>query len=136
MIYLDYNATTPVASEVAEVMLPYIREEFGNPSSDYPLGQRAREAVAQARREVAGLLGGQPEEIVFAGCATEANNAVLKGVAWQFGKGHIIASAVEHPAVTQPLSYLLTEGFEVSIVPVDGRGLVDPDDVERAAERI
>jgi cysteine desulfurase len=134
MIYLDYNATTPVAPEVAEAMQPYIREEFGNPSSDYPLGRRAREAVAQGRREVAALIGARPEEIVFTGCATEANNTVLKGVAWQFGKGHLIASAVEHPAVTQPLSYLLTEGFEVTIVPVDGAGRVDPDDVERALE--
>lgn len=134
MIYLDYNATTPVAPEVAEAMLPYLREEFGNPSSDYPLGQRARDAVAKARREVAALIGAQPEDIVFTGCATEANNAVLKGAARQFGKGHFIASAVEHPAVTQPLSYLLSEGFEVTIVPVDGTGRVDPDDVQRALE--
>jgi cysteine desulfurase len=134
MIYLDFNATTPVAPEAAEAMLKYVREGFGNPSSDYPLGRRAREAVAQARGEVAALIGAKPEEIVFTGSATEANNTVLKGVAWQHGKGHIIASAVEHPAVTQPLSYLLTEGFEVTIVPVDGEGRVDPDDVERALE--
>jgi cysteine desulfurase len=134
MIYLDYNATTPVAPEVAEAMLAFVRDEFGNPSSDYPLGRRARDAVAWARQQVAQAIGAKPEEIVFTGSATEANNTVLKGVAWQFGKGHIIASAVEHPAVTQPLSYLLTEGFEVSIVPVDGQGLVDPDDVERALE--
>jgi len=134
MIYLDYNATTPVAPEVAEAMLAFVRDEFGNPSSDYPLGRRARDAVAWARQQVAQAIGAKPEEIVFTGSATEANNTVLKGVAWQFGKGHIIASAVEHPAVTQPLSYLLTEGFEVSIVPVDGQGLVDPDDVARALE--
>jgi cysteine desulfurase len=134
MIYLDYNATTPVAPEVAEAMLPYLREEFGNPSSDYPIGRRARKAVAQARRQVAALIGAQPEDMVFTGCATEANNTVLKGVAWRSGKGHLIASAVEHPAVTQPLSSLLTEGFEVTIVPVDGAGRVDPDDVKRALE--
>ncbi len=134
MIYLDYNATTPVAPEVAEAMLVFVRDEFGNPSSDYPLGRRAREAVAQARREVAQCIGSQPEEVVFTGCATEANNTVLKGVAWHFGKGHIITSAVEHPAVTQPLSFLLSEGFEVTIVPVDGEGRVDPDEVRRALE--
>lgn len=134
MIYLDYNATTPVAPEVAEAMLAFVREDFGNPSSDYLLGQRARDAVARARQQVAQAIDAKPEEIVFTGSATEANNTVLKGVAWQFGKGHIIASAVEHPAVTQPLSYLLTEGFEVTIVPVDGEGRVDPDDVERALE--
>ena len=134
MIYLDYNATTPVAPEVAAAMLKYVREEFGNPSSDYSLGRRARDAVARARHQVAQAIGAKPEEIVFTGSATEANNTVLKGVAWQFGKGHIIASAVEHPAVTQPLSYLLTEGFEVTIVPVDGQGRVDLDDVQRALE--
>jgi len=132
MIYLDYNATTPVAPEAVEAMLPFVREEFGNPSSDHLWGRRAREAVARARREVAALLGARPEEIVFTGSATEANNTVLKGVAWHYGRGHIIASAVEHPAVTQPLSYLLAEGFEVSLVPVDGTGRVDPDAVRRA----
>jgi cysteine desulfurase len=134
MIYLDYNATTPVAKEAAEAMWAFVQEEFGNPSSDYALGRRARQAVDRAREEVAALIGAGPEEIVFTGCATEANNTVLKGVAWQFGQGHIIASAVEHPAVTQPLSYLLAEGFEVTILPVDGQGRVDPDDVERALE--
>ncbi len=132
MIYLDYNATTPVAPEAVEVMLAYVREEFGNPSSDYLLGRRAREAVTRARQEVAALIGAKPEEIVFTGCATEANNTVLKGVAGRFGKGHIIASAVEHPSVTQPLSYLLAEGFEVTVLPVDGTGRVNPEDVRRA----
>ncbi len=134
MIYLDYNATTPVAPEAAEAMMTMVREEFGNPSSDYPLGQHARQAVDQARRLTADLVGAKPADIIFTGSATEANNTVLKGVAWHFGKGHIIASAVEHPAVTQPLSYLLTEGFEVTIVPVDGTGRVDPDDLKRALE--
>lgn len=134
MIYLDYNATTPVAPEAMDAMLAYLREEFGNPSSDYALGRRAREAVARARQEVAALIGARPEEIVFTGCATEANNTVLKGVAARFGRGHIITSAVEHPSVTQPLSYLLAEGLEVTIVPVDGTGRVDPEDVRRALQ--
>ncbi|MBW1990875.1 MAG: cysteine desulfurase [Deltaproteobacteria bacterium] len=132
MIYLDYNATTPVAPEAAEALLAHVRGEFGNPSSDYSLGRRAREAVERSRQEVARAIGARPEEIMFTGSATEANNTVLKGVAWHFGKGHLIASAVEHPAVLQPLSFLLSEGFAVTLVPVDGEGRVDPDEVRRA----
>jgi len=97
-----------------------------------PGGRRAREAVERSRQEVARAIGARPEEIMFTGSATEANNTVLKGVAWHFGKGHLIASAVEHPAVLQPLSFLLSEGFAVTLVPVDGEGRVDPDEVRRA----
>ncbi|MEW6388245.1 MAG: cysteine desulfurase family protein [Thermodesulfobacteriota bacterium] len=132
MIYLDYNATTPVAPEVAAVMQAYLKEEFGNPGSDYPLGRSARDAVDRARRQVAELLHCRPEEIVFTSGATEANNTVLKGVAWHFRRGHFIISAVEHPSVRQPLGFLLTEGFDATILPVDGQGRVDPEDVRRA----
>ncbi len=132
MIYLDFNATTPVAPEVAGALHVYLTEEFGNPSSDYALGRRAREAVAQARGEVAALLGAAPEEIVFTSGATEANNTVLKGVARHFRAGQIITSAVEHPSVAGPCRYLATQGFEVTVLPVDGRGRLDPEAVRRA----
>lgn len=132
MIYLDFNATTPVAPEVAGALQVYLTEEFGNPSSDYALGRRAREAVAQARGEVAALLGAAPEEILFTSGATEANNTVLKGVARHFRAGQIITSAVEHPSVAGPCRYLATQGFEVTVLPVDGRGRVDPEAVRQA----
>jgi cysteine desulfurase len=132
MIYLDYNATTPIAPEVARAMQPYLEEEFGNPSSDYLLGLRAKEAVAEARGQVAALLSCRAQEIVFTSGATEANNTVLKGVARHFGQGQIITTAIEHPAVLAPCRDLQGQGFEVTILPVDSRGLVDPDAVRRA----
>lgn len=132
MIYLDFNATTPIAPEVVEAMLPFLREEFGNPASGYPHGWRALEAVVAARRKVAATLGGLPEEIVFTGGATEASNTVIKGVAWHFGAGQIITPAIEHPAVLEPCRWLASQGFEVTVLPVDGQGRVDPEDVRRA----
>lgn len=132
MIYLDYNATTPVAPEVFRAMQPFLTGEFGNPSCDYPLGLTAREAVAQARREVALLLDCSPEEIVFTSGATEANNTVLKGVALARGRGRIITAATEHPSVLNPCLFLDSLGFELTILPVDGTGRVDPDAVRRA----
>jgi cysteine desulfurase len=132
MIYLDYNATTPIAPEVVEAMLPFLYEEFGNPASNYPHGWRALEATVQARRQVAELLGSAPEEIVFTGGATEANNTVIRGVARHCRAGHIITTAIEHPAVLAPCQWLKSQGFEVTILPVDGQGRVDPDEVGRA----
>ena len=132
MIYLDYNATTPVAPEVARAMQPFLGSEFGNPSSDYPLGLRAAEAMGQARREVAALLNCAPEEIVFTGGATEANNTVLKGVALGRGGGRIITAAGEHPSVLAPCRFLESRGFSLTVLPVDGEGRVDPDDLRRA----
>ncbi|RLA90691.1 MAG: cysteine desulfurase NifS [Deltaproteobacteria bacterium] len=133
MIYLDYNATTPIAPEVVAGIKKYIAEEFGNPSSTYALGQRAHTAVAQARQQVAGLLGCQPQELVFLSCASEANNTVLKGVAHHLrAKGnHLITTQIEHPAILNPCLFLLEQGFDVSFVRVDGRGQVDPDDIRR-----
>jgi cysteine desulfurase len=132
MIYLDYNATTPVAPEVARAMSDYLTREYGNPSCDYALGWRAKMAVDQARAQVADLLGARPEEIVFTSGATESNNTVIRGVARHFGQGHIITSAVEHPAVAAPCRWLASQGFEVTVLPVDGAGLVDPAAVRRA----
>ncbi|MGB8990423.1 MAG: cysteine desulfurase family protein [Desulfobaccales bacterium] len=132
MIYLDYNATTPVAPEVFRAMEPFLTGEFGNPSCDYALGLRARDAVRQARGEVATLLGCGPEDLVFTSGATEANNTVLKGVAAHHGRGHIITAATEHPAVLAPCRYLQSQGFDVTVLPVDGDGRLDPADVRRA----
>jgi cysteine desulfurase len=132
MIYLDYNATTPVAPEVFRAMEPFLTVEFGNPSCDYTLGFRTREAVRHSREEVAALLGCPPDAIVFTSGATEANNTVLKGVAAHRGRGHIITAATEHPAVLAPCRFLQSQGFDLTILPVDGAGLVDPDEVRRA----
>ncbi len=131
MIYLDYNATTPIAPEVFRAMQPYLEADFGNPSSDYLLGIRAKEAVAAARGQVADLLSCRPGEIVFTSGATEANNTVLKGVARYRGQGQIITTAIEHPAVLAPCRELQSQGFEITILPVDSQGLVDPDAVRR-----
>ncbi len=133
-VYLDYNATTPVAPEVADAIEPYLREHFGNPSSSHIYGQRAKTAVEQARGEVAALIGARQEEIVFTGCATEANNLAIQGAARALAgtKRHLITSAIEHPSVMQPFLKLREEGWEVTILPVDRNGRVSPIAVERA----
>lgn len=126
-IYLDCNATTPVAPEVAVAMQTFLHAEFGNPSSAHARGERARRAVAAARTAVAALVGAQAEEIVFTGSATEANNLALLGIARALpDKRHLVVSAVEHPAVMQPALHLRELGWAVSIVPVDGTGRVAP----------
>lgn len=133
-IYLDYNATTPIAPEVFEAMAPFLREHFGNPSSGHPYGRHAAEAVARARGEVAALLGAGAEEIRFTGCATEANNIALRGVARALrdqGR-HLVISAVEHPAVTAPAERLRADGWEITTLPVDEYGRVDPAALEQA----
>ena len=133
-IYLDYNATTPVAPEVADAMLPFLREQFGNPSSSHRYGIQAREAVDRGRAQVAALIGADPSEILFTGCATEANNLAILGVARALRdkRRHIITSAIEHPAVMQPCLRLREDGWDVTIVPVDGAARVDREAVSRA----
>ncbi len=132
-IYLDYNATTPVDPHVVAAMRPFLHAEFGNPSSAHARGERARLAVAAARAEVAALIGGRTEEIVFTGSATEANNLALLGSARaRPEKRHMIVSAVEHPAAMQPALHLRECGWDVSIVPVDATGRVDPREVATA----
>ncbi len=132
--YFDYNATTPVDPEVADAIEPYLRERFGNPSSNHFFGQRAYDGVEQARAQVAALIGAKPREIVFTGCATEANNLALLGVARALkGRGrHLITSAVEHPAVAAPMTHLREEGWEVTVLPVDATGRAAPADLVAA----
>ena len=133
-IYLDYNATTPVAPEVAAAMRPWIEEQFGNPSSSHVYGQRARKAVADARAAVAALVGATADEIVFTGSATEANNLALLGLARAMppSKRHLIVSAVEHPAVMQPALHLRDQGWDLTVLAVDGFGRISPDDLRTA----
>ncbi|MFA6311014.1 MAG: cysteine desulfurase family protein [Sterolibacterium sp.] len=133
-IYLDYNATTPVAPEVAAAIRLWLEEQFGNPSSSHLYGQLAKQAVAQARSHVAALIGAQADEIVFTGSATEANNLALLGIARALGnqKRHMIISAVEHPAVMQPALHLRQIGWDVAILPVDTTGRVNVTDVAAA----
>ena len=132
MIYLDYNATTPIDKEVAQAMLPFLYGHFGNPSSTHSLGLTAKAAVEQARAQVASLIHSAADEIVFTSGGSESDNMVLKGVAHTFrNKGnHIITSQIEHPAILKPCKYLEGLGYEVSYVPVDQFGMVNPSDIE------
>ncbi len=133
-IYLDHNATTPVDPSSAEAMMPFMQEEFGNPSSPYPLGIRAKERLEQSRQQVAMLLGCKIHEIVFTSGGSESNNMVLKGIVDLRNPAnfHIITSAVEHPAIINPLLFLEELGVGVTVLPVDAFGLVDPEEVARA----
>jgi cysteine desulfurase len=155
-IYLDYNATTPIAPEVAAAIRPFLEREFGNPSSAHPYGRRAHAAVEEARAQVASLLGCAMGEVVFTGGGSEANNHAIKGIAEALrdggrcaapgvasaghtakpGRGscplHIITTAIEHPAVLQPCRYLERRGFQVTYLGVDEGGRVDPEAVREA----
>jgi cysteine desulfurase len=134
MIYLDHNATTPVDPDAVEAMKPYLFEDFGNPSSSYLLGKRAKKGIDQAREAVALLLGCQAREVIFTSGGTESNNMVLKGLIdfKNLDKFHIITSAVEHPAILNPALFLMELGVQVSFLPVDRFGQVDPGDVQKA----
>ncbi len=133
-IYLDYAATTPLHPEVLNAMLPYLTESFGNPSSIHSLGQEAKEAVGQARQKVAALIGAKSEEIVFTSGGTEADNMAIIGIALaNRAKGdHIVTSSIEHHAVLEPCQWLEKQGFSITYLPVDGYGMVSPDDVKKA----
>jgi cysteine desulfurase len=133
-VYLDFNASTPVAPEVAARMRAVLDEPFGNPSSDHWAGKPAREAGEKARAQVAALLGCDAGEVVFTSGGSEANNQALKGVffASRVESPHIITTQVEHPAVVNPCRFLERLGAKISFVPVDAFGRVDPEDVRRA----
>lgn len=133
-IYLDHAATTPLHPEVLEAMLPYLREHHGNPSSIHASGRRARQGIDEAREEIAALIGAKPREIVFTSGGTEANNLAVKGMAWAgSARGrHIVTTAIEHKGVLNACAALERTGFEVTYLPVDRFGRVDPDDVHAA----
>ncbi len=133
-IYLDYNASTPIYPEVADVMRPLLETGYGNPSSPHFAAEAARAAIDAARHQLAELLGAAPDEVVFTSGGSEANNFALKGAfhAQRDRGNHIITSQVEHPAILEPCRYLETQGAEVTYIPVDGTGRVDPDDIRKA----
>ncbi|MEJ5166991.1 MAG: cysteine desulfurase family protein [Thermoanaerobaculia bacterium] len=133
-VYLDYNATTPVDQRVLDEMLPYFSKEFGNPSSSHLYGERARQAVFEARQKIAQCLGLESLNIFFTSCATESNNIVLFGTAFGFKEkgNHIISQKTEHPSVLEPLKELQRLGYKVTLLNVDSFGLIDPDDLKRA----
>lgn len=133
-IYLDHNATTPIMPGVLDAMLPFLREEFGNPSSSYALGRTAKDAVATARAHVAALIGAQADEIIFTGGGTEANNMAIRG-AMEFGdadKPAIVTSTIEHPATDEPCNLLVRRGHPVHRIETGHDGRIDPDDARRA----
>ena len=134
LIYLDHAATTPVRPEVLEAMLPYFGGAYGNPSSIYMLAQEARKAVDESRESLAHILGARRSEVVFTSGGTESDNAALKGVAFALRHlgNHVITTAIEHHAVLHTCHQLEQFGFDVTYLPVDQYGLVDPDDVARA----
>lgn len=135
VIYLDYNATTPLAPEVRAAMLPYLDARFGNPSSHHAVGREAAAAVADARQQVAALLGAEPAEIVFTSGGTESNNLAIVGamrVALREGKRHVVISSFEHPATVAPVEALEQCGAVVSRVAPNGQGVVEPAAVEAA----
>ncbi len=132
-IYLDYNASTPIAPSVLEAMMPYLTAKFGNPSSSHAFGAECRAAVEQARERLAGFLGCGADEIIFTSGATESNNMVIKGIAKAAGKGkHFITSSIEHPAVLEPCRHIGRFGYSVTYLPADRRGLVDPEELAKA----
>jgi cysteine desulfurase len=133
-IYLDFNASTPVAPEVLETMMPYMEGLVGNPSSQHWAGVPYKESLARARRQVSRFLGCHDDEIIFTSGGSESNNLALKGLFFSSsGRGkHIVTSQVEHPSVTDPCEYLRKFGAEISYVSVDSKGRVDPEDVRKA----
>lgn len=133
-IYLDYGATTPLDEEVLKAMMPFLKEQFGNPSSVHSFGREVKRYVEEAREKIADILGADAEEIFFTSGGTEADNLAITGAARALrGKGkHIITSAVEHHAVIDACTALKDEGFELTVVPVDRDGLVDPEEVKKS----
>jgi cysteine desulfurase len=133
-IYVDHSATTAVDEQVVEAMMPYFREQYGNPSSLYFLGQKAHQAIETARRQVAQVINCVPREVVFTSCGTESDNLAIRGVALaRQGEGkHLITTPIEHKAVLDTMKHLESEyGFEVTIVPVDEYGMVHVETVAR-----
>ncbi|MCL5070413.1 MAG: cysteine desulfurase [Actinobacteria bacterium] len=133
-IYLDYNATTPTDLEVVEEMTPFLKENFGNPSSSHYYGQKAKEAIKKARSQVADFLNCNINEIIFTSGGTESNNYAIKGIAFELiHKGnHIITTKIEHPSVLESCKFLESKGFEITYLPVNQSGLISIYDIEEA----
>ena len=133
-VYLDHSATTAVDERVLEAMLPFFRGSFGNPNSLHAWGREVRKAVDEAREKVAALIGAQPQEVLFTGGGSEADNLAVKGTAWaRRDRGrHLITSAVEHHAVLDTMKWLGKNGFEVTVLPVDREGFVSPEALDAA----
>ncbi|MBI2859706.1 MAG: cysteine desulfurase NifS [Chloroflexi bacterium] len=133
-VYLDYAATTPAHPEVVKAMLPYFTENFGNPSSIYGCGQKAKGALEEARTRIARFLGAREEEVIFTSGGTEADNTAIIATAYANERkgNHVITCAIEHHAVLHACDFLKTRGFSVTKLPVDRYGLVSPDDVRKA----
>ncbi len=134
IIYMDNHATTPIAPEVLEAMMPYLTTNFGNASSTHPFGTTAKDAVEKARHQVADLLGCSAEEIIFTSGATESDNLAIRGIAYACKEkgNHIITSTAEHHAILDTCHALAADGFETTYLPVDKYGMLNPDDVEAA----
>lgn len=132
LLYLDHNASTPLLPEVIEAMEPYLKLHYGNPSSTHSYGLQGREALETARGQLAELLHCQNEELIFTSGGSESNNMAIKGVAELHPGGHIITSAIEHPAVLEVCRYLETRGYRVDYLPVDSRGLINPQVIAEA----
>ena len=136
-IYLDYAATTPVDPRVLEKMFPYFSEKFGNTMSLHSFGREAKDSLEESRKVIAGLMGAEPEEVIFTGSATESNNLALKGIAFlnQEKGNHIIISPIEHPCIIETARFLETQGFEVAWLKVDKYGLVNPNDIKKLIKK-
>jgi cysteine desulfurase len=134
-IYLDHAAATPLDQKVLKVMQPFLDKTYGNPSSIHSMGKKAKQALEKARADVAKILHAQSKEITFTCGGTESINLAIKGVAFQKGSGHIITSAVEHPAVLETCKFLQTKGFRVTYLDVDRFGLISTNKLEKAIKR-
>ena len=132
MIYLDNAASTQISEEVLDSMLPYLKEQFGNPSSIHRFGRLAQKAITKARKQVAELINADPSEIFFTSGGTESNNTSLYGIAKKNPESRIITSLIEHDAILEPCKNLEQEGFDVVYLPVDDLGMVDPSSLEKA----
>jgi len=137
MIYLDYNATTPIAREVAEAMIPIIYDNFGNPSSAHAIGKKAKKALEKARNQVSRVLGCKGDEIVFTSGGTESNNMVLKSAARTLRNrgNHIITTKIEHPSIINAALFLMEYGCDVTFLPVDTYGCLDPAEVKKSIRK-
>ena len=137
-IYLDFNATTPIAPRVQEAMLPFLTEHYGDPSSSHAPGRACQEAIEDARLKVARLIGAQAEEIVFTASGCESNNLAIKGIVGHISRqtrSHLIISSLEHASVSEPARYLRRLGYDITVVPCNGNGLVEPEAIEAALRR-